>query len=156
MCDVSGSSLGRLWMRLRADGGDEGGVCVLLPCGEDLRSEGEEEARANNSRQDRAPFEGVSMLLDSGGAFFLDVLGWLEVECTHGSDDSRIWSSKRDRACVKASQSCSCLTNPSSVLSSFLFLETPSRLPAFKFGSSHLPFPQTSRSRWDLEILPNF
>lgn len=57
---------------LSAGTGDEGGVSRSVVYDEELGFEGEEEARARESRHERAPFVGISNGVDAKRAFLLE------------------------------------------------------------------------------------
>lgn len=167
-CSSTGISTGssadvppmRSFARDGEDSGDEGGVCVRLESGEEFRSEGEEDPRASNSKQDRAPLEGVSVLLGSERAFRLSGLDRFEDADVRGRNDSGVCRSGWDCADVKCPSLWSCLDRTSFLPPSFLFFKHPSSLalilPAFLTNSSPLRFPPISRSTCALETLANF
>lgn len=76
----SRSSSGNWFDLFSAETGGEGGVLRCVVCDEELGSECEEEARARDSRHERAPFVGASKAIDGICAFLRGDSNRVEVD----------------------------------------------------------------------------
>ena len=167
-CNSSGVSIGTLRAREgslmeHVDGEVEG---VASDNGDDSSFEGDDELRARQSKQERAPLVGVSVALDKSDGGFRGVASgsWFTGNNDAGAFKLNVAifsSSSKESARTGEAPRVSILMPTSSISINFLFLELPQVLPwrpSFRDGIAFSPEVFFLGMCWvstcDLEILP--